>query len=83
DLNLDDRRAWSFHFSSQKVMNEIEVKLGRDHAEDRLARFVRVFSNIDKFNLKNTAVIDLRYPNGFAMRIKNNIATKHVLVTEA
>jgi cell division protein FtsQ len=83
DLNLDDRRAWSFHFSSQKVMNEIEVKLGRDHAEDRLARFVRVFSNIDKFNLKNTAVIDLRYPNGFAMRIKNNIATKHALVTEA
>ena len=83
DLNLDGRRAWSLHFSSQKVIDEIEVKLGRDHVEDRLARFVRVFSNRDKFNLKNTAVIDLRYPNGFAMRIKNNIATKHVLVREA
>lgn len=83
DLNLDGRRAWSLHFSSQKVIDEIEVKLGRDHAEDRLARFVRVFSNMDKFNLKNTAVIDLRYPNGFAMRVKNNIATKHVLVREA
>ena len=83
DLNLDGRRAWSLHFSSQKVIDEVEVKLGRDHVEDRLARFVRVFSNRDKFNLKNTAVIDLRYPNGFAMRIKNNIATKHVLVREA
>ena len=83
DLNLDDRRAWSLHFSSQRNINEIEVKLGRDHTESRLARFVRVFSSIDKFNLKNTMVIDLRYPNGFAMKIKNNIATKHELVTEA
>ena len=83
DLNLDDRRAWSLHFLSGNVTDEIEVKLGRDHAEDRLVRFVRVFSNMDKFNLKNTAVIDLRYPNGFAMKIKNNIATKQMLVREA
>lgn len=83
DLNLDDRRAWSLHFLSGNVTDKIEVKLGRDHAEDRLAKFVRVFSNMDKFNLKNTAVIDLRYPNGFAMKIKNNIATKQMLVREA
>ncbi|MDH3342135.1 MAG: cell division protein FtsQ/DivIB, partial [Gammaproteobacteria bacterium] len=62
NLSLDDRRAWSFNFSSEKIIDEIEVKLGRDHAEERLARFVRVFSNRDKFDLKNTAVIDLRYP---------------------
>ncbi|MES0327943.1 MAG: cell division protein FtsQ/DivIB [Gammaproteobacteria bacterium] len=83
DLKLDDRRAWSFRFLSGNVSDEIVVKLGRDHAEDRLARFVRVFSNIDKFNLKNTEVIDLRYPNGFAMKIKNNIANRHLLVKEA
>jgi len=83
DLNLDDRRAWSFHFSSQNVIDEIEVKLGRDHTQDRLVRFVRVFSNVDKFNLKETAVIDLRYPNGFAMKIKNNNASRQMPVREA
>jgi cell division protein FtsQ len=46
DLNLDDRRAWSFHFLSRNEVDKIEVKLGRDHAENRLVRFVRVFSNI-------------------------------------
>jgi len=83
DLNLDNRRAWSLNFSSQKVDDVIEVKLGRNHAEDRLARFVRVFSGFDKPDLKNMVVIDLRYPNGFAVKIKNNIATGHMLVTEA
>ncbi len=83
DLNLDGRRAWSFHFLSQNVIDEIEVKLGRDYAQDRLVRFVRVFSNVDKFNLKETAVIDLRYPNGFAMRIKNNNASRQMSVREA
>ena len=83
DLNLDDRRAWSLHVLSRKELASIELKLGRDHAEERLARFVRVFSDRNKFNLTNTAVIDLRYPNGFAMKIKNNNASRHKLVIEA
>jgi cell division septal protein FtsQ len=34
--------------------------------------------------MKNIAVIDLRYPNGFAMKIKNNnTANSQVLVREA
>lgn len=82
DLSLDERRAWSVHFISEKAVNKIEIKLGRDHADDRLARFVRVFSSVKQFDLKNIEVIDLRYPNGFAMRIKNNIASKHALVME-
>ena len=82
DLNLDGRRAWSVHFLSKKAATKIEIKLGRDNATDRLARFVKVFSSINKFDLKGVEVIDLRYPNGFAMRIKNNIASKHVLVME-
>ena len=83
DLTLDDRRAWSFHFLSKNIVDEVEVKLGRNHAEERLIRFVYVFSNMNDFNLKNIAVIDFRYPNGFAIKTKNNIATKHVIVREA
>ncbi|MDH5711498.1 MAG: cell division protein FtsQ/DivIB [Gammaproteobacteria bacterium] len=82
DLRLDNRRAWHLHFISGESADEIEVKLGRDNADERLARFVRVFSSIDKFDLNNIAVIDLRYPNGFAMRIKNNIASMHAIVRE-
>lgn len=83
DLNLNDRRAWSLHFLLKDAAHKIELKLGRDHAENRLVRFVRVFSNIDALNLKNIETIDLRYPNGFAMREKNNNASKHALVGEA
>lgn len=83
DLNLNDRRAWSLHFLLKDAADKIELKLGRDHAENRLVRFVRVFSNIDALNLKNIETIDLRYPNGFAMREKNNNASKHALVGEA
>jgi len=83
DLNLDERRAWSLHFVSENVTEKIEVKMGRDHADNRLVRFVRVFSNMNKLDLKNIAVIDLRYPNGFAMKIKNNITARHELVREA
>lgn len=83
NLNLDDRRAWSLKFLPENVTDEVVVKMGRDHAKERLARFVRVFSDTNNFNLKNTTVIDLRYPNGFAIKIKNDIATKHVLVREA
>ncbi|MDT8451490.1 MAG: cell division protein FtsQ/DivIB [Gammaproteobacteria bacterium] len=83
DLNLNDRRAWSLQFLLKDTANKIELKLGRDHPENRLVRFVRVFSNIDALNLKNIEAIDLRYPNGFAMREKNNNASKHTLVGEA
>ena len=83
DLSLDDRRAWSLRVLSRKELAGIELKLGRDHVEERLARFVRVFSGRNSFNLTNTAVIDLRYPNGFAMKIKNNNASRLRLVTEA
>ena len=85
DLSLDERRAWSLHFVSENVTEKIQVKLGRDYADNRLVRFVRVFSNRDKFNLENIAVIDFRYPNGFAMKIKNNniTANRRMSVSEA
>lgn len=83
DLNLNDRRAWSLQFLLKDAADKVELKLGRDHAENRLDRFVRVFSNIEALNLKNIEAIDLRYPNGFAMREKNNNASKHTLVGEA
>lgn len=83
DLMLDNRRSWSLDFSSSNENEKIKVKLGRYNASARLLRFVRVFSDNKKLDLKNIAVIDLRYPNGFSIKIKNNMAIKQRLVREA
>lgn len=71
-VKLDQRRAWSLYVQSQNVADMIEIKLGREDVENRLARFVNAFSNQSKLVLNDVRVIDLRYPNGFAMRKNNN-----------
>ncbi len=61
-LELDARRAWQI-----ELENGATIKLGRDDAVARLQRFARVYamSNLPAF--KDAAVIDMRYPNGFAI----------------
>ena len=82
-LKLDDRRAWQLVIASHGksgttnfVDNEIKVRLGRFDTEKRVQRFVRILpalaveygqvtSELTKNNIK---VIDMRYPNGFAVQ---------------
>ena len=62
--------------NSDGVMNYIDVKLGRFETEKRLKRFVRILPSLaiekDSANgaltNKNIKVIDMRYPNGFAVQ---------------
>lgn len=70
-LALDERRAWTLVIANKGVAQEVVVKLGREDTANRLDRFVRVFSNNAALSLNNIAVIDMRYPNGFAMRKEN------------
>ena len=59
---LSPRHAWQL-----RLANGLHVALGRDAdlAEDRLRRFVEVYPT-----MKNTnEYVDLRYPNGFALRV--------------
>jgi len=83
-LDLDERRSWQMVVTEYKnaenssvVMNLIDVKLGRFETEKRLKRFVRILpslavghgsTNKDLQN-KNIKVIDMRYPNGFAVQV--------------
>ena len=82
-LKLDDRRAWqmvvSGHGSSdvaRSVSGEINVRLGRFDTEKRLQRFVRILPALTaEYGLasgglteNNIKVIDMRYPNGFAVQ---------------
>jgi cell division protein FtsQ len=64
-LVLDERRSWSMLLS-----NGVELQLGRNDTERRIQRFVKVFSMQNAPNIDDIKYIDLRYPNGFAMKTK-------------
>ena len=67
-LVLDERRSWSMLLS-----NGVEVQLGRNDSEKRVQRFIKVFSMQNAPNIDDIEYIDLRYPNGFAMRGKSGL----------
>lgn len=61
---VSSRRAWQI-----RLDGGTEVELGRENMEARLARFVSVYDRtIGKLN-RRVEYVDLRYPNGFAVRI--------------
>jgi cell division protein FtsQ len=61
---LTQRLAWQL-----RLGNGLHVMLGRDAdlAEDRLRRFVGTYPAVEK--KKKHEYVDLRYPNGFALRV--------------
>ena len=81
-LNLDDRRAWQLVLAESAAFEDarIEIKLGRFDTEKRLQRFVHILPaltimhGIKKSNFKESKikVIDMRYPNGFAVQTAEN-----------
>ena len=66
-LELDERRSWSMLLS-----NGVELQLGRNDTQRRMQRFVKVFSMQNAPKLDDIKYIDLRYPNGFAMKNKTS-----------
>ncbi len=76
-LNLDDRRAWQLVLADGAESESIEIKLGRFDTEKRLQRFVRILPalvighGIKKSDSAESRikVIDMRYPNGFAVQL--------------
>jgi cell division protein FtsQ len=62
-LSLNQRRAWEM-----KLNNGLVVALGRDQVASRLAKFVRNYDATVARMPQQVAYVDLRYPNGFAVR---------------
>lgn len=62
-LQLDERRAWT-----AVLDNGLQLVLGRHTDRARLQRFIRVYPKSLAMRVHNVAQIDLRYPNGFAVR---------------
>jgi cell division protein FtsQ len=69
---LSPRMAWQL-----KLSNGLTAQLGRDsdkdRVEDRLARFVAAFPQILATPRRRFDYVDLRYPNGFALRVTERV----------
>ncbi len=65
-LQLSPRRSWSFLLS-----NDVEVIWGREDLEPRLERLVRLYPKLIAERPDSLALIDLRYPNGLAIKWKD------------
>lgn len=61
---LSDRRAWRMQLDKQLI-----VEIGRDSARERVARFVNAYSHSLARLQQPFEYVDLRYPNGFAVRL--------------
>jgi len=71
-LLLSWRLAWQL-----KLSNGLTLQPGRasdrDRVEDRLARFVSVFPRTLADSRQRIDYVDLRYPNGFAVRVNERV----------
>lgn len=63
-VQLTPRRAWQV-----KLENGPTLELGRQDVEARLARFIAVHARTIATLNRRIDYVDLRYPNGFAVRI--------------
>lgn len=66
EINLTPRYAWRIQLNTGTVL-----ELGRNEVEQRLVRYVSVYNHgIARFHQEEPlAYVDLRYPNGFAIRM--------------
>lgn len=75
-LNVSPRLAVQF-----KLDDEMIVELGRQQAKapvrERLERFVEYYPSIVTDAMPPPKVVDMRYPNGFALRVASVFATEN------
>ena len=66
EFKEDSRGSWQI-----KLQNGMTVKIGREHQEKRLRRFMVGFDHSLKQVINDVKTVDLRYTNGFAVKWKN------------
>lgn len=65
EFKEDSRGSWQI-----KLDNGITLKIGREHQEKRLRRFIVGYNQSLKDVINNVRIVDLRYTNGFAVKWK-------------
>lgn len=64
-VNLSARRAWRL-----RLADGMTLELGRDQVVARLEKFAGAYASSVALMREPPAVVDLRYPNGFAVRVR-------------
>jgi cell division protein FtsQ len=76
-LYLSDRRAWSVDLD-----NGVHVELGRGDVEERAIRFASHWKGTLAKLPYHITYVDMRYPNGFAVRMPDYQASQAAQVTQ-
>ncbi len=76
-LVLDKRRAWQIYLANDAQHAGALIRLGRNDTQQRLHRFVEVFAMSNAPSLQQASVVDMRYPNGFAMMMNEAEASNN------
>jgi cell division protein FtsQ len=67
-VTLSPRRSWEL-----KTPTNMEIALGREDMEKRLERFAAVYTKTLVSAKGSLPYVDLRYPNGFAIRLAGGV----------
>ena len=65
EFSVNDRWAWKI-----KLANGMEILLGRNEQLKKLQRFLKTLAVLKEERVEQMAVVDLRYPNGYAVSWK-------------
>lgn len=67
-FSISDRWAWKIKLSSG-----LEILLGRNQPLEKLERFLKTLSVLKQAQVEQMALVDLRYPNGYAVSWKPDL----------
>lgn len=73
-LQYTPRASWNMMLD-----NGIEVRLGTDNIHARMARFVKYYPSQLSQHAQNLDYIDMRYPNAFATRLREDAPNSKIL----
>ena len=65
EFSINDRWAWKI-----KLVTGLEILLGRNEQLKKLQRFLKTLTVLKQEQVEQIAVVDLRYPNGYAVSWK-------------
>ena len=70
EVELTERGVWSTVMQINALEHSVVVRLGKKDLAKKLQRLMVAMEHIDPSDLSNISEFDLRYPNGFAARLK-------------
>jgi len=69
EFTVNDRGAWKI-----KLATGLEILLGRNEQLKKLQRFLKTLAVLKQEQVEQMAIVDLRYPNGYAVSWKPGAA---------